>query len=179
MVTLEDRVLTERVKGMLEDAVVPKTVHDSKYALHYFGEQSIALTGVEHDPMLYSYLLDPTYSSHALAEVALRRFNLKLSGNLAEAADVTGRLASALRKEVDDQGLTSVYEEIDAPLVPVLARMEDAGVKIDPEALGEMSVKLLREADAKARDIYERCGAEFNINSPKQNQILRDAEDIR
>jgi len=168
MVTLEDRALADRVKSVLEDAAVPKTVHDLKSALHHFGEQGIALAGVERDPMLYSYLLDPTYSSHSLPEVALRRFNLKLSGNLAEAADVTGRLASALRQEVDDQGLTSVYEEIDAPLVPVLARMEDAGVKIDPAALGEMSVKLLREADAKARDIYRRCGAEFNINSPKQ-----------
>ena len=128
----------------------------------------MALAGVKHDPMLYSYLLDPTYSSHSLPEVALRRFNLKLSGNLAEAADVTGRLASALRKEIDDQGLTPVYEEIDAPLVPVLARMEDAGVKIDLAALGQMSVKLQREAEAKARDIYERCGLEFNINSPKQ-----------
>jgi DNA polymerase I len=168
MITLEDRALADRVKSVLEDAAVPKTVHDLKSALHHFGEQGIALAGVKHDPMLYSYLLDPTYSSHSLPEVALRRFNLKLSGNLAEAADVTGRLASALRKEVDDQGLTSVYEEIDAPLVPVLARMEDAGVKIDPAVLGEMSVKLLREADAKARDIYERCGVEFNINSPKQ-----------
>ena len=168
MVALEDKALADRVKSMLEDSAVPKTVHDLKSALHHFGEQGIALAGVKHDPMLYSYLLDPTYSSHSLPEVALRRFNLKLSGNLAEAADVTGRLASALRKEVDDQGLTSVYEEIDAPLVPVLARMEDAGVKIDPAALGEMSVKLLREADAKARDIYERCGMEFNINSPKQ-----------
>src|SRR5580704_19391796 len=168
MVTLEDRALADRVKSVLEDAAVPKTVHDLKSALHHFGEQGIALAGVEHDAMLYSYLLDPTYSSHSLPEVALRRFNLKLSGNLAEAADVTGRLASALRKEVDQQGLTSVYEKIDAPLLPVLARMEDAGVKIDPAVLGEMSVKLQREADAKARDIYERCGAEFNINSPKQ-----------
>src|SRR5258708_19544728 len=46
--------------------------------------------------------------------------------------------------------------------------MEDAGVKIDPAVLGQMSVKLQREAEAKARDIYERCGVEFNINSPKQ-----------
>jgi DNA polymerase I len=172
MVALEDRELTDRVKSVLEDAAVPKTVHDLKMALHYFSEHfsepGIALAGVRHDPMLYSYLLDPTYSSHALPEVALRRFNLKLSGNLAEAADVTGRLASALRKEVDDLGLTSVYEEIDAPLVPVLVRMEDAGVKIDPAVLGQMSLKLQREAEAKARDIYERCGAEFNINSPKQ-----------
>ena len=168
IVALEDRDLADRVKSVLEDAAVPKTVHDLKLALHHFSEQGIQIAGVKHDPMLYSYLLDPTYASHSLPEVALRRFNVKLSGNLAEAADVTGRLASALRKEVDDLGLTSVYEEIDAPLVPVLMRMEDAGVKIDPAALGEMSVKLQREAAAKARDIYERCGVEFNINSPKQ-----------
>jgi DNA polymerase-1 len=176
MVVLEDSVLADRVKSLLEDVAVPKTIHDFKAALHYFSEyfgghsggRGIALAGVRHDPMLYSYLLDPTYASHSLPEVALRRFNLKLSGNLAEAADITGRLASALRKDVDDQGLTSVYEEIDAPLVPVLARMEDAGVKIDLAALEQMSGKLQREAAAKARDIYERCAMEFNINSPKQ-----------
>jgi len=172
MVALEDRALADRVKSVLEDAAVPKTVHDLKLALHFFAEHfsgaGIALAGVKHDSMLYSYLLDPTYSSHSLPEVALRRFNLKLSGNLAEAADVTGRLGSALRREVEDQGLTRVYEEIDVPLVPVLARMEDAGVKVDPAVLGEMSVKLQREAANKAHDIYERCGMEFNINSPKQ-----------
>jgi DNA polymerase I len=168
MVSLEDRALADRLKEVLEDPSFPKSVHDFKSAVHYFNNQNVALAGVAQDPMLYSYLLDPTYSSHSLPEVALRRFNLKLSGNLAEAADITGRLAIALRKEVDEQELTSVYEQIDAPLVPVLARMETAGVKIDPAALGEMSLKLQRAADAKARDIYERCGMEFNINSPKQ-----------
>ena len=56
--------------------------------------------------MLYSYLLDPTYSSHELPQVALRHFNLKLTGSLAEAADVTGRLASSLREKVEQAGLT-------------------------------------------------------------------------
>jgi DNA polymerase I len=176
MVALEDKAVAGRVKSVLEDSARPKTVHDLKSALHHFSGHfpehgsghGFALAGMKHDSMLYSYLLDPTYSSHSLPEVALRRLNLKLSGNLAEAADVTGRLASALRKEIDDQGLTSVYEEIDAPLVPVLARMEDAGVKIDLAALEQMSGKLQREAALKARDVYERCGMEFNINSPKQ-----------
>src|SRR5580704_15087913 len=93
-----DRALAGRLKSVLEDAAVPKTIHDLKSALHHFSEHfskpGITLAGVKHDPMLYSYLLDPTYSSHSLPEVALRRFNLKLSGNLAEAADITGRLAS-------------------------------------------------------------------------------------
>ena len=168
IVMLEDRALGDQVKYLLEDPGVPKTIHDLKLALHYFREQGIAPAGVKHDPMLYSYLLDPTYSSHSLPEVALRRLNLKLSGNLAEAADIAGRLATTLRKDVDEQGLTGVYDEIDAPLVPVLARMEDAGVKIDLAALEQMSGMLQREAATKARDIYERCDVEFNINSPKQ-----------
>ncbi|MFY9561146.1 MAG: DNA polymerase I [Terriglobales bacterium] len=168
IVTLGDQRLADRVKNLLEDATAPKVIHDWKSGLHHFSAQGLTLLGVRHDPMLYSYLLNPTYSSHALPEVALRRFNLKMSGNLAEAADLTGRLASALRKDVEEQGLTAVYEDIDAPLVPVLARMEDAGVKLDTAALGRMSQKLEREIEAKAREIYQLCGSEFNINSPKQ-----------
>ncbi len=167
-VSRADGALAERVKRLLEDPSTPKAIHDWKSALHEFGREGVAVADVRHDPMLYSYLLNPTYSSHGLADVALRKFNLKLSGSLAEAADVTGRLATALRKDVEEQRLASVYEEIDSPLVPVLARMENAGVKIDTAALGRMSEKLEHEAEAKAREIYDRCGLEFNINSPKQ-----------
>ena len=157
-----------RLLTVLSDASVPKAIHDYKTAIHAIEPLDTQLQGVEHDSMLYSYLLDPTYSSHRLAEVALRRFNLKLSGTLAESADITGRLATALRKEVQDFGLLKLYEEIDLPLVPVLARMEQAGVKIDRKALAEMSSRLEQEVDAKAKEIYELAGIEFNINSPKQ-----------
>jgi DNA polymerase-1 len=166
--TLTEKLLAERVKNLLEGEATAKTIHDLKSALHHFSAQGVALAGIQHDPMLYSYLLNPTYPSHALPEVALRRFNLKMSGNLAEAADLTARLAAALRKEVEEEGLTSVYDEIDMPLVPVLARMEEAGVKIDTAALARMSTKLEGEIEAKAQDIYQRCGLQFNINSPKQ-----------
>ncbi len=164
----DNAAVANRVKEVLEDATLPKSIHNWKAALHGFSKAGIVLAGVSHDSMLYSYLLNPTYSSHSLAEVALRNLSVNVSGNLAEASDLTARLASSLRQEVEEQGLTSVYEMIDAPLVPVLARMEDAGVKVDTSALGEMSVKLQREAESKAREIYEHCGVEFNINSPKQ-----------
>ncbi len=146
----------------------PKSIHDYKAAIHALDPQGIPLQGVQHDPMLYSYLLDPTYSSHRLADAALRRFNLKLSGDLAEAADVTGRLMTALREDVKQAGLAKLYEEIDLPLVPVLARMEQAGVKIDTAALAKMSTELERESSAKAKEIHELAGTEFNIASPKQ-----------
>jgi len=98
----------------------------------------------------------------------LRRFSLKLSGNVAESADVTGRLASTLRREVEECGLLNVYHDIDLPLVQVLARMEQAGVKIDRKALSAMSSRLEHEVEIKAREIYQHAGCEFNINSPRQ-----------
>ena len=167
-VSAEAKEAHARLLAALSDARVPKAIHDYKAAIHAVEPLDIQLQGVEHDSMLYSYLLDPTYSSHRLAEVALRRFNLKLSGTLAESADITGRLATALRKEVQDFGLVKLYEEIDLPLVPVLARMEQAGVKIDRKALSEMSSRLEQEVDVKAKEIYVLTGVEFNINSPKQ-----------
>jgi len=167
-VSSEAEEATSKLKAALVDETLPKAIHDYKSATHVLERQGITLAGVDHDPMLYSYLLDPTYSSHRLADVALRRFNLKLSGTLPEAADITGRLATALRREVEEAGLLKLYEEIDLPLVPVLARMEHAGVKIDRAALAEMSSRLEREIDDKAKEIYQHAGIEFNISSPKQ-----------
>jgi DNA polymerase-1 len=154
------------LSSVLADQKVPKSIHDWKTASHAL--EGAPLAGIRHDTRLYSYLLDPTYSSHRLAEIALRRFNLKLGGSLAEAADMTGRLATALRKEVEEAGLLKLYDEIDLPLVPVLTRMEQAGVAIDRAALDKMSKRLEIEIEAKAQEIYECCGSEFNINSPKQ-----------
>jgi DNA polymerase I len=167
-VSMEVEQVRMRLVQALADESLPKAIYDYKAALHAWGEQGIPLRNVEHDPMLYSYLLDPTYTSHRLADVALRRFNLKLSGALPESADITGRLAHTLRGDVEENRLLKLYHEIDLPLVPVLTRMEQAGVKIDRAVLSKMSSRLEREIDAKAREIYDCCGSEFNINSPKQ-----------
>jgi DNA polymerase-1 len=168
IVKLDSASGATKLRSILSRGTTPKSVHDYKAAIHALDSLGIDLQGVEHDPMLYSYLLDPTYSSHRLADVALRRFNLKLSGDLAEAADVTGRLTTALREDVKQAGLTRLYAEMDLPLVPVLARMEQAGVKIDTTALAKMSSELERESGAKAKEIHELAGTEFNIGSPKQ-----------
>jgi DNA polymerase-1 len=168
VVKLDSGAPAEKLRSVLTNAAIPKAVHDYKAAIHAFDPFGISLAGVRHDPMLYSYLLDPTYSSHRLPDVALRRFNLRLSGELAESADVTGRLAGALRSEIEQAGLAKLYEEMDLPLVPVLARMEQAGVKIDTAALSLMSTELEREIAAKEKEIYEVAGMEFNVGSPKQ-----------
>ena len=168
-VPLDLKPVAERLGSVLADQNIPKTIHDGKRALHTLATLGIEIAGLHHEPMLYSYLLDPTYSSHSLAEIGLRRFNLKLTGGLSESADISGRFAQVLREQVEQGGLLQLYQDIDLPLLSVLARMEHAGVKIDTPALAKMSSRLEKEIDAKAREIYAACDAfEFNINSPKQ-----------
>lgn len=168
VVKIESSDAAETLRRALSNRDLPKAIHDYKSAIHALAPLGVIVEGLRHDPMLYSYLLDPTYSSHSLADTALRRFNLKLSGGLAESADITGRLTSALRSEVEQAGLAKLYEEIDLPLVPVLARMEQAGVKIDTGVLSQMSTELEREIRVKEKEIYEAAGMEFNVGSPKQ-----------
>jgi DNA polymerase-1 len=165
---LNDSELSPELKKFLSDSKITKAVHDFKAALRELHGRGVELAGVVDEPMLYSYLVNPAYPRHSLADIALRNFNLNLSASLAEAADMTRRMATALRKEVEESGLMKVYEQIDLPLSPVLARMEDAGVKIDVAALDKLSTHLEKEASAKAREIHDKCGQVFNINSPKQ-----------
>jgi DNA polymerase-1 len=156
------------VKVALADSKIPKVIHDSKAAQHVLDQCGIALGGVQDDTLLYAYLLDPTYPRYTLADLAFRAFNLTMSDSLAEAADLTHRLVAKLRDEVAAKNLRNVYDDIDLPMSPVLARMEDAGIRIDTAVLAEMSKTLERDANAIAREIWEKCGTEFNINSPRQ-----------
>ena len=160
--------LRAEVAGLLQNPKIEKSAHDLKLAMRSLSLQGVPLTNAVHDPMLYAYLLDPTYTAYGLADLALRHLDIKLGGALTEAADVTGRLSADLRNEVEVKGLTKVYEEIDLPLVPVLVRMEDAGVKLDCDVLAEMSQRLQTDTSALASRIHELAGEVFNINSPKK-----------
>jgi DNA polymerase-1 len=167
-VAIDDEKVSAPLRKALADEALIKTVHDYKSATHVFRDAGIELSGVKHDPLLYAYLLDPTYSTYALAVTAFRTFNLKLGPSPAEAADITLRLTEKLSREVGNADLRKVYDEIDLPLVPVLARMEEAGVKLDCDVLAHMSRRLENDIAMKAREIYDKCDFEFNINSPKQ-----------
>jgi DNA polymerase-1 len=168
MLSLDDSDTAQTLKRALADEAIPKTVHDYKSAMHVFAQHGLRLAGVQNDPLLYGYLLDPTYSTYGLRETAFRLFNLKLGPSSAEAADITLRLTGKLRDEIQKTALRKVYDEIDLPLVPVLERMEEAGVKLDCDVLAAMSQRLDGEINWKAREIYDKANFEFNINSPKQ-----------
>jgi DNA polymerase-1 len=165
---LGDNEISAELKKVLSDPRIPKAVHDYKSALRQLEAHGVELAGIRDEPMLYSYIINPTYTNHSLAEIAVRSFNLKLSLAVPEAADVTGRIAPVLRKEVETAGQMPLYEKIDLALAAVLVRMEQAGVKIDRKMLGTLSVDLETQCAAKASEIHAKSGVTFNINSPKQ-----------
>ena len=163
--------LTVELRVLLEDATIPKRVHDCKLALHVLGGLGVTLHGPIEDTMLLSYALNPTHATQSLADVAARNNQAAPSSLLAAAAAVHA-LAPALREEVDKGGLTRAYAEIDLPLAPVLYRMERAGIRIDPTALSRLSEKLGGEANRVGERIFELAGQRFNINSPKQLGVV-------
>ncbi len=149
---------------LLADAKRPKIVHDPKL----FHLLAGFVAGIKHATQLYSYLLRPTTANHKFADVILRQLNAMLSGAPGERADYLDRLATLLRAQVEEQQLASVYEKIDLPLAPVLAEMERAGVRVDPEAREKMSQAMEKEIRRLEKEIWKLAGAEFNVNSPMQ-----------
>ena len=165
-------VRAEDIRELLEDESVPKQVHDLKSALRHLASEGMDLRGASDDLMLYSYLVNPTHSTHRLSDVAARfssrPLQLEGEGALAEAAHATFRLADTLREGVGTGDLRRVYETIDLPLVPVLLRMEQAGVRIDSEVLAQMKTMLTAEMHRVGEEVFALAGHRFNINSPKQ-----------
>jgi DNA polymerase I len=171
---------TPALRKALEDPTLPKHVHDLKAVLRAFEPYGFTLAGVRDDVMLYSYLINPTHGSHILPDVAARFTDRALAHTsknptaeeianlLPEAANAVHRLSRSLREQIKSADLTHIYETMDLPLVPVLLRMEQAGVRIDSTVLGTMSTRLAVEMDNLSERIYADSGHRFNINSPKQ-----------
>jgi DNA polymerase-1 len=159
-------------KEWLGDSKRPKIVHDPKLfnllAMPDVSDHRDAVSGIRHATMLYSYLIRPTTANHEFAEVVLRHLNRTLSGAPGERADFLIRVAPILRAEVEKLDLLDVYEKIDLPLAPVLARMEAAGVRVDKKELDIISKKAEEEIIRLEKSIYDLAGFEFTINSPQQ-----------
>jgi DNA polymerase-1 len=163
--------LDAEIRSLLEDASVAKRVHDGKAAMHSLRAHDIELRGALEDTMLLSYALNPTHATQSIADVAARHGHAPPAG-LTSAAAIVNALAPALRKDVEEHGVTSVYTDIDLPLAPVLFRMEQNGVRIDKGALAELSKRFSADIARVGERIFELAGQRFNINSPKQLGVV-------
>jgi DNA polymerase-1 len=162
----------EPLRPLLASEQTAKWLHDLKAALRVLGRHGLGLAGPVDDLMLYSYLINPTHTTHPLPDVVARFSGRALPGPgdelLPAAANAIRSLAPLLKEDVESLGAGQVYRDIDLPLVPVLLRMEEAGVRIDRAVLAAMGERLTVEMQRVSEQIYEGSGHRFNINSPKQ-----------
>ena len=187
------------LRTVLEDAGIVKTGHDLKYATVLLRRSGIELRGASFDTMLASYLIEPGRRDHELGSLALQHLGHSamawedLCGKgrdvtpvaeceldrvrdfACEKADLADRLRERLAPQLEAYHLERLFEDIEMPLIDVLADMEQAGIRIDLEFFREVSRKLERELAHIQDDIWKEAGEEFNINStPQLREILFD-----
>jgi DNA polymerase I len=183
----------DALRPVLEDAARPKLAQHMKYDLNVLASHGVQVRGCAHDTMLQSYVLDAAGNRHDMDTLALKHlghqtihfedvagkgkhqltFNQvaidKAAEYSAEDADITLRLHQALYPRVCAiDALRRVYETIEMPLVPVLARIEQTGVKIDAPLLRQISSELAGRMDELQIAAHREAGGEFNLGSPRQ-----------
>jgi DNA polymerase I len=142
---------------------------DQRHGMDYLSERYLG-----YSPVSITKLIGEKKGpqpQRSMAEVELE----PLAEYAAEDADVTFQLAQILRPELEKLGQHRVFYEVEAPLLPVLARMEQVGVKVDVATLNDFGVELLHKAKTLEERIKGHAGFAFNLNSPKQlGEVLFD-----
>ena len=184
------------LRPLAEDPSVKKVGHNIKYDLVVLHRAGVFLAGIAMDTMVASYLTDPSRMRHNLEEVSLQYLKRKLipisdligKGSKAitfdkvppelacdyacEDADIAWRLAEVFSTAFRERDIESLFNDVELPLIEVLARMEMAGIAIDPDVFESLRVELQGRLEKVKADIFELAGESFQINSPKQLQKI-------
>ncbi|HEV2809233.1 MAG TPA: DNA polymerase I [Acidimicrobiales bacterium] len=174
----------------------PLATHGAKALMRGLDPLSVDVRTLDLDTEVAGYLLDPAGSAYVLADLLVRYVGLGLDDSASPAAEgrldldgagnslpsdaahsavAVARLAPAVGKALADQGLRALYDEIERPLVRVLARMETIGVGVDVEYLRQLNAGLVADAARLEAEIHEAAGGPFLINStPQLRAVLFD-----
>jgi DNA polymerase-1 len=175
-----DEVLTGEAETLAAIALAwgdrPVVAHDWKALAA--SEEPCDAPPLEHDTIVAAYLLDPAGRAYPLDELADREglgAKIENGNGRAERAVVTRAIAERQREELEREGLTRLFEEVELPLVEVLVSLERAGVKLDTKRLAEISTSVQAQVESLEKEIYRLADTEFTIGSPQQlGEILFD-----
>jgi DNA polymerase-1 len=174
------------LRDILSNGFLEKCVHDYKRNLAVLKRLGIEPEAIADDTYIAAYLIDSSRSSYALPILVQQNLSLDYSDTIpenwtesqwrtSENADFTYQMAPMLRRKLQEDGLEAIYRDIELPLVPLLYRMEMAGMKVDIEVLKGLSDYLSTELEIVGAKIYELAGREFNVGSPKQvGEVLQE-----
>ena len=141
--------------------------YDGKGLWHELDGYGITIGGKLLDLMIYAYLLNPGSANSSLSILA-SMFLGKVIADDTPCPAIMFELEEAMRKKLSEDGITYVLDELEIPLIPILAKIEKRGFKIDTDGMKEYSEALDGLAKELTERIYVQAGGEFNINSPKQ-----------
>ncbi len=158
----------DAIRPVLESEAIPKVVHDAKAFLAATMPLGIAAANLAEDAMLYSFLLTADSGGSSPEALAERHLDRKLNAAAEQQAEATLAVVELLRPQITGQELAQVYQTIDLPLTPVLAKMETTGIRVDTGLLAELSERLSERIENIAEQIYVLAGRPFNVNSPQQ-----------
>ena len=176
----------EPLKDILSNGFLEKTSYDYKRNLGVLRTLGIEPAAVSDDPMIAAYLIDSGRASYAIQLLAQTHLEIdpvssapddfpENAFRTAERADYAFRLTPILHNKLIENELHKIYSEIELPLIPVLADIESAGMKIDSENMTAFSEYISTELEALREKIFGIAGHEFNIGSPKQvGEILQE-----
>jgi DNA polymerase-1 len=153
------------VKGAIFDTLIAHYLIEPELK---HGMDFMAKTLLNYNPVSYDALVGKGKSAKKLRDIDLD----KLKDYACEDADITFRLYQKLKPELEKNNAKDLFEKIEMPLVRVLSIMETEGVKLDTEALKDISGKLDEDVERIEKEIYEEAGHSFNISSPKQLGVV-------
>jgi len=167
-----DRVLS-LAKPYLESKSINKTGHDLKRMMLALWNANIKPQALDFDTMIAAYLLNPERSDYPIDELAAINLGISVAADtererLANEAIANFRLKPRLKEQLVEKDLFKLFEEVEMPLVPVLARMEHEGVGLDTDYLEDLSKEVEIFLENIESEIYSLAGRQFNINSPQQ-----------
>jgi DNA polymerase-1 len=167
----------ENLKAILEDPQIKKIGHDLKRIEITLSKEDFAFGGINFDCMVAAYLLNPSRGEYSLTDITWDYLG-SVSGKIIDnpkAVELISQLKPRLEEELKKKELFSLFQELEMPLVEVLAQMELNGIKLDINLLQQLSREIENRLSNLIEDIYDASGTQFNINSPKQlRQILFD-----
>ena len=151
-------------------------LHDSKTTFHHLDTLGIGMGNCVFDTALAAYNLNPSQSDYPVSKLATNFLGTSVEdGNAADCAEALWQLRPVLKEELEKNGMTALYGEIELPLCNVLYQMEKRGIHIDRNQLEQFRNMLSERISACEEVIFSYSGGIFNINSPKQlGEILFD-----
>ncbi len=184
------------LRALLADATVQKIAQNAKYDLLVLRYAGVPLAGLVADTMLVSYILDPGRRSHGLDQLAFEHLGYTMTSYeqlcgkgrsqlpfdvvpvtaardySCEDVDITWRLMDLLAPRLADSAMQALFDEIEMPLVDVLADMEWEGVAIDLDWFASLKTRFQRERERVEREIHDAAGETFNVNSTPQLRTI-------